>query len=206
MPENTTTSQKTVVGLFESRPEADRAADDLAREGFPAEHIGVIAGHDLSHPEDHVNAVEHSEDKVLGAVGKGLAMGGGLGALAGGLSSLLIPGVGPLLIGGALASVFLGAGLGASVGGVMAGLMKAGVDESDARLFESALRHGGVVLTVHTDNDHARQAVEILDRNGALDMDEHRRVRGDRGVDRVEGSADGRLDDTTRDHSTHREP
>jgi hypothetical protein len=182
MAENAATP-KTVVGLFRSQDKANQAAENLMRDGFPREAIGVIAGHELSHPEAYVTGAEgeDSEGKVIGAVGKGLAVGGGLGALAGGLSSLLVPGLGPLVIGGALAATFLGAGLGASVGGVMAGLMKAGVDESDARLFQEALRHGGVVLTVHTDEGHVRQAVEILEHNGALDLDEHRRRLGREG-------------------------
>ena len=195
MPEHASTG-KTVIGLFERQEGAERAADELMRDGFSQEQIGVVAGFELSRPEEHVTATEDAEGKVMNAVGKGLAWGGGLGALAGGVSSLLIPGVGPVVFAGALASTFLGAGLGASVGGVMAGLMKAGVDESDARLFGEALRHGGVVLTVHTDEGRAREAVEILNRNGALDMDEHRKRQGDRGADHVQGSPNDRVSDT----------
>ena len=141
------TTAKTVTSLFETDEEASRAAGALIENGFTEDQIGIISGHELSHPERHITAPEDSEGKVLNAVGKGVAYGGGLGALAGGVSALLIPGIGPLVVGGALAAVFLGAGLGASAGGVMAGLMKAGVDESDARLFEDALRHGGVVAS-----------------------------------------------------------
>jgi len=195
------TSAKTVVGLFESVADANRAAEDLFREGFSRDAIGIIAGHELSKPEQYVSGSEDTEGKVVDAVGKGVGLGGGLGAIAGLASSLLFPGVGPLVIGGALATTFLGAGLGGAVGGVMAGLMKAGVDESDARLFEAGLRHGGVVLSVHTDESDARRAVAILDRNGALDMDEHRDRWCDPGADQVEGSADNRVNDTHRDHS-----
>jgi hypothetical protein len=203
MAEESTTA-KTVIALFESEEEANRATEDLVNHGFVREQMEVIAGNELSRPEDHVTTTENSEEKVIAAVGKGAALGGGLGAVAGGVSSLLIPGLGPLVIGGYLAASFLGAGLGASVGGVMAGLMKAGVDESNARLFEAGLRHGGVVVCLSTDEAHAREAVRILDRNGALDMDEHGLNPGDRGVDRVEGSADNRVNDTHRDHSTDR--
>ena len=201
MEENTSTA-KTVIALFEFEDEATRAADKLVGDGFPRDQIEIITGHELSRPEEHVNASDEDTGKLMGAVGKGLAFGGGLGALAGGVSSLLVPGIGPLVLTGALATTFIGAGLGASVGGVMATLMKAGVDESEARLFESALRHGGVVLTLLTDEARARRAVEILDGSGALDMDEHRLVPGDRGVDQVEGSANNRTSDTRRDHST----
>jgi len=204
MTENASAS-KTVVAMFEYEDEANRAAEDLVREGFPRENIHIVAGEGLAHPQDHVTCTEDSEGKVMDAIGKGLGIGGGLGAIVGGISSLLIPAFGPLVLGGALASAFLGAGLGASVGGVMAGLMKAGVDESDARLFEAALRHGGVVLAVQTDEEHARKAVRLLDRQGALDMDEHRQVAGDRGEDTVKGSVVSRVDDTHRDHSTEPE-
>ena len=201
MAEDTTT-QKTVTALFEQEADAIRAADALEREGFRREQIGVIVGHELSRADEYITAPEDSEGKVLGGLGKGLAFGGGLGAIAGTLSALLIPGVGPLMVGGALAATLLGAGLGASVGGVMGALMKAGVNESDARLFEVALRHGGVVLTVHTDETHALQAVKILDSSGALDMDEHRQEWGDRGVDCVEGATNSRSSDTHRGYSS----
>lgn len=192
------TAAKTVIALYQHESEANDAADALVQEGFSREQIDIIAGHELSRPKQHVTATEDKESKVMGAVGKGLSYGGGLGAVAGGVSSLLIPGVGPLIIGGALAITLLGAGVGASVGGVMAGLMQAGVDQSDARLFEAALRHGGVVLVVSTDEAHARTAVKVLDRSGALDMDEHRLTGDNHGIDQVEGSANNRVSDTTR--------
>ncbi len=202
---DTMTTARTVVGLFETMDEADRAFDALVEAGFDRDSIGIIAGHDLSKPQEHVQAKEDSEGKMLNAVEKGLGYGGGLGALAGGVASLLVPGVGPVMFGGALAAAFLGGGLGAAVGGVMAGLMKAGVDESDARLFEAALRHGGVVLTVHTDEARCRHAIGILDANGAMDMDSHRDVAGDRGTDTPDGATDNRRNDTHRDHSTPRD-
>lgn len=192
------TDSKTVTALFKTEEEAARAADALVQDGFTREQIGIIAGYELSQPEQHITSPEDSERKVVNALGKGIAYGGGLGAIAGGLSALLIPGVGPFVVGGALATTFLGAGLGAATGGVMAGLMKAGVDESDARLYEDALRHGGVVLTVHTDAAHARQAVTILDGLGALDMDEHRQGYGETGEDQVEGATNSRIDNTRR--------
>jgi len=180
------------------------AADSLAGAGFNRDRIEIIAGHQLSHPEEYVYSEDNVRGKLAGAVGKGLAVGGGVGALAGGLSSLLLPGFGPLIVAGALATTLTGAGLGASVGGVMATLMENGVDESNARLFESALRHGGVVVVLRTDEANARRAVEILDKSGALDMDKHKSIPGDRGEDKVEGSTGSRRSDMGRDHSSPR--
>jgi len=192
-----TVSPKTVVALFEFRAQADRAVDELRKEGFTQGSITVVAGHELSHPEEYVVVTEHCEGKVIHAIEKGLAWGGGVGAIAGGISSLLVPGLGPLVIGGALATTFMGAGLGASVGGVMAGLMKAGVDESEARLFETALRSGGVIVTVHTDESNAYRAVQALKRRGALETDEQVDEEVDEwddgGADEIDGSATYRL-------------
>ncbi len=84
----------------------------------------------------------------------------------------------------------------------MAALMQAGVDESNARLFEAALRHGGVLVIVGTDEAYARQAVDILDNSGALDMDEHADKAGDRGEDQVPGATNNRRSDVQRDHSS----
>lgn len=204
MTENDTVA-RTVIALFEFEEEANRAADGLVSEGYSRDSINVVVGHDLSHPEDYVHAKDDVGGKIAGAVGKGLAVGGGVGAIAGGLSSLLLPGFGPLIVAGGLVTMLTGAGLGASVGGVMAALMEAGVDESNARLFESALRHGGVVLTLRTDEANAHRAVAILDSHGALDMDKHKAVPGDRGVDKVEGASGSRRSDTSSpDHSTPR--
>ena len=187
---------KTVIALFEFQAEADRAIEELVEQGFDREGISLIAGHDLSKPEEHVSTEGDFEGKMVGALGKGLAVGGGAGAIAGGVAALVIPGVGPFILAGALATTLFGAGLGGAVGGAMGVLMQAGVDESDARLFESALRHGGVVVTVRTDETRADEAVRILDRRGALDMDHHDTAGGDRGVDRVPGSTNSRVSDT----------
>src|SRR5215211_6740501 len=105
------TNKKTVIALFEFEEEANRAADELVREGFTRDQISIIAGHELSHPDDYVTANDNVEGKLVSAVGKGLAFGGGVGAVAGGISALLIPGIGPLILGGALATTFAGASL-----------------------------------------------------------------------------------------------
>ena len=82
-----TASAKTVVGLFESRDDAERAAEELIREGFNKQSIGVIAGHELSKPEHHVRASENAEGKVVDAVVK-LAHALGLRVVAEGVENV----------------------------------------------------------------------------------------------------------------------
>lgn len=58
-------------------------------------------------------------------------LGGGAGLLAG-LGILAIPGLGPVLAAGWLASTLVGAGAGAATGGLVGALAGAGIDDADA--------------------------------------------------------------------------
>jgi hypothetical protein len=44
--------------------------------------------------------------------------------------------------------------------------------ESDRASYEEGLRRGGVALAVHTGQDRYERAIDILDRDGAVDLDE----------------------------------
>src|SRR5213079_1337536 len=90
----------------------------------------------------------------------GAAVGGVLGGITGllvGIGALAIPGIGPVIAGGALASAFgiaggtavAGAGIGAAAGGIVGALVGMGIPEEEARHFESGFRTGGVLVTVN---------------------------------------------------------
>ena len=68
--------------------------------------------------------------------------------LLAGVGALAIPGVGPIIAGGALASTLAGAGIGAAAGGIIGALAGMGVPEEDARHFERGFQQGGVLVTV----------------------------------------------------------
>jgi uncharacterized protein (TIGR02271 family) len=87
-------------------------------------------------------------------------VGGVIGLLAG-VGALAIPGVGPIIAGGALASTLAGAGIGAAAGGLLGALVGMGVPEEDARHFEQGFQQGGILVTVQAGEraDLARQAL-----------------------------------------------
>jgi uncharacterized protein (TIGR02271 family) len=74
-------------------------------------------------------------------------VGGVLGLLAG-VGALAIPGIGPIIAGGALASTLAGAGIGAAAGGLVGALVGMGVPEEEARYYDRAVREGGILVTV----------------------------------------------------------
>ncbi|MGH7510271.1 MAG: general stress protein [Gemmatimonadales bacterium] len=145
----------TVVGLFASRSEAEAAVRDLKGAGFTDQQIG-LAMQDSAGRRDSEEEPSPSEPATRGAVGGGLA-----GGLIGLLGSLLVPGVGPVVLGGVLATSLTGAGIGAAAGGLIGLLRGMGVSESDAEHFDRGLRAGGILLTVSA-GGRTPQALAIL--------------------------------------------
>ena len=113
-----------------------------------------------------------AEGAVTGAVGGGIL--GGLAGLLIGIGALVIPGIGPVIAGGALATAFgtavgtavAGAGLGAAAGGIVGALVGMGVPEEEARYFESGFRSGRILVSVRSEG-RVMEALDILERNGA---------------------------------------
>jgi hypothetical protein len=164
--------RSTVVGIFDRREDAERAIDELHRIGFRDDQIGFAwRGGDATevHDTTHIDTGSHAGE---GAVG-GMLAGAGIGGLVAAAASLLIPGFGPVLAGGILATVLGGAAVGAAAGGILGALVGMGVPEEEAHYYESEFNEGRILLTVKADGrfDEAR---DLLYRNGAYDV-EHRR-------------------------------
>jgi hypothetical protein len=137
----------TIIGLFPSQPQAERAIHDLKDAGFPDDRIGVV----MKDPARQQRLSEDmgtkaGEGAATGAIG-GAVVGGVLGLLAG-VGALVIPGVGPIIAGGALASTLAGAGIGAAAGGLLGALAGMGIPEEEARYYERGVREGGILVTV----------------------------------------------------------
>jgi uncharacterized membrane protein len=110
-------------------------------------------------------------DAGAGAV-KGTAWGAGLGAIAV-LASLIVPGVGLVLGGGALAAglgaVAASAGAGAVAGAVTGYLKDQGVDEHVAHHYETTIGAGGalIAITVPSGDVSEEEARAIVDKYDA---------------------------------------
>jgi hypothetical protein len=104
-------------------------------------------------------------------VGGGM-LGGVIGLLVG-VGALAIPGIGPVLAGGALASVLgvaagtaaAGAGIGAATGGLAGALVGMGIPEEHARHFDHEFRAGGVLVTVAA-GGRMNEARGVMEQNG----------------------------------------
>jgi len=169
---------KTVVGLFDDFNQAQRAVQDLEQLGIARNDISLVANNsggqydqytDTARVYDNTtNAV--SADAGIGAV-TGAVLGGGLGVLAG-LGMLAIPGFGPVIAAGWLVATLTGVGIGAAAGGLLGALVGAGVPHEEAQLYNEGVRRGGTLIAVKTADDMADRAADVLNRFGAVDIDE----------------------------------
>jgi hypothetical protein len=200
-PSGAETTGRIIVALFQERSGAEDAIRDLKNAGFTNEQIGVATQESTgavepqrsertADPGDTMALDSQDEpdnrDKIVNETASGLAEGAAAGALTGGvigglvglISSLLIPGLGPLIVGGVLAASLMGVGLGAATGGLIGALVGMGVPEEDARYFDAGLRQGRTLLTVTSTNEAPDKAISILERHG-----------GDLGPSRARSSA-----------------
>jgi len=162
---------KTVVGLFDTWAEAQSVVQDLVDNGFRREDISLVANNASGEFSSYTSEGDHAADGAMAGAGTGALVGGVLGLLVG-VGALAIPGVGPVLAAGPLAATLTGAGIGAVAGGLLGALTDLGVPEEDAGYYSEGVRRGGTLVTVRADDNMADQAVSLMNRHGAVDIDE----------------------------------
>jgi uncharacterized protein (TIGR02271 family) len=165
---------RTVVALYDDMQRAREAVQDLVNRGFNREDISLVASDERGEYRQHVQGREGDAGDVVGDAGKGAGIGAVLGGLAGlvvGLGALTIPGLGPLIAAGPIASALAGAGVGAAAGGLVGALTNLGVPEDEAEHYAEGVRRGGILVTVQAPNERSDEAVDILNRHNPIDRD-----------------------------------
>jgi uncharacterized protein (TIGR02271 family) len=128
---------KTVIGFFEQVSEAQRVLQDLLDHGFDRDNISLIA---------------HQERSGLEAGGTWRP------------DVISVPGVGPVLATGPLASSLSSTTGGPSGAGLLDVLKDSGVPANEAEWYLDAVRRGGVLVAVDTGDADADRAVDIMNR------------------------------------------
>lgn len=156
----TTRSRTTAASSFETREQAERAVNELHRAGFTDEYVGW-ARRDTEAPA----GTKDVADDVASGAAAGAVTGGVLGAAGAAVGMALIPGVGPFLAGGYLATILTTAGVSAAAGGLLGGLAGLGFEEGEARHYEDEFKSGRTIVTVNAPGRYD-EAMDILRRNG----------------------------------------
>ena len=161
--------RSTVAATFDDRGDAERAINALKDAGFNRDQIGVALRDRTAQGElIEDTGTKAAEGAVAGALGGGL-LGGIVGFLVG-IGALAIPGIGPVVAGGVLASALgiaggtaaAGAGIGAAAGGLVGGLVGLGIPEEEAKYFESGFRAGRTLVTVNAGPGRITEAADML--------------------------------------------
>ncbi len=157
-----------VSAMFDSQTHATEAVQELRQMGVSDSQLSFIS--------------QHSNDGVAHDGGDGEAEGAGKGALAGagvgalfGLAAAFIPGVGPFITAGVLATslgaagggALAGAVVGATSGAIAGALANAGYTKDEADYYGSAVESGHFLVAVETSGALSDdQARAVLARHG----------------------------------------
>lgn len=158
------TGREHLSAMFASTNEAQNAVSQLEALGVARADISIIYRDANAQNRVVSQNVETGSQAGEGA-GTGSIIGGVIGAILGALAatatSVIIPGVG-IIIAGPIAGALAGAGAGGVTGGVIGALVGAGIPEETARVYETGLNNGGVVVVADVPANLVPQARVIL--------------------------------------------
>lgn len=156
---------QTITRVYDTYNSARSAVSELETVGVPMADISVLANQEVS--RDFHDDNSRDTEAVPGA-GLGAVVGGAAGLLTG-LGLMAIPGLGPVVAAGWLATTALGAVAGGATGGIVGSLIDAGVPEDHAHIYSEAVRRGGTLVSVQTQDHNSEKVHSILDRYSPLD-------------------------------------
>ncbi len=155
---------QTITKMYTHYDHAKQAVRDLEASGIHSDAISIVANQSNTVTE---TVGDEGSEAGLGA-GLGAAAGGTVGLLTG-LGVMAIPGVGPVVAAGWLASLAAGVLAGGATGGLVGSLIGAGVPDDHAHVYSEGLRRGGTLLSVKVDASRVDQVHSILNKNQPVD-------------------------------------
>lgn len=173
---------KTVVGLFTSHKDAEKAAKLVKDAGLRTSDISIIAKQGDKTETDVYGAgagatgVATNPNATMGRTGindnvsDGVITGGVLGGLAGllvGAGTMVVPGLGIIAAAGPITGLLSGA----VTGGIVGGLVDMGIPEDKGREYETNIKKGKILWSMRTDDNNVGQIESILKNCGATDVE-----------------------------------
>lgn len=159
-------SKTFVTGLFKTRTAAEAAVDAIIKRGYTRDDISVLMADSTKNKEFAVQTRSHAAD----GLGIGGAIGGTVGAVLATIvavaTAITIPG--GLVVAGPIAAALAGAGAGGATGGLIGLLIGTGIPEHRAKVYETGVRGGGILLGVEAkDSEEVNKLETLLEDIGA---------------------------------------
>jgi len=163
-----TKKYNSAVGLFSKHQDAESAVKELQKSGFDMKKLSVV-GKDYQ-TEENVIGYYNTGDRIA-TWGKFGLFWGSMWGLLFGSAFFVIPGLGPVIVGGPLVAWIVGAletavvtgGL-TALGGALASI---GVPKDSVIKYETALKAHKFILLVHGTVQEVEKAKDILLQNKA---------------------------------------
>jgi len=175
--EETQMPEQSVVWMYDTMAHVEGALRKLDEAGFPLAHVSIVS-QNLQSEREVVGYIT-----VEDVAKKGLITGawaGGLLSMLAGAAFLWIPGFGPLMVAGRLASLLLGvlsgmegAVIGAAYGGVLGTLAGWGVSQEHIFKYAEHVRAGKHLVIVRGKPEEVAHARSILHDAGATALQVH---------------------------------
>ncbi|MEH1921410.1 histidine kinase [Nostoc sp.] len=166
---------KRAIGIFSHRRDAEVAITELRDAGFSLDRVSIIAkdtnGHGIAgvDVDRNVGIGNKADDGAKAGAATGGVVGGLTGLLVG-LGTLAIPGIGPVLAGGAvataLATTLAGGAIGAAAGSIVGALVGLGIPEDRARVYSDRFQRGDYLVIIDGTEAEIHQAEAILKHRG----------------------------------------
>ncbi|MEH7493569.1 general stress protein [Neobacillus niacini] len=171
--------EKNVVGVYDTEQEAIIAIEDLVKQGYDKQDICVI-GKDIK----NVNYIADETGTVAEeSAATGALAGGTLGGLTGllvGVGALAIPGAGPIIAAGPIASSLIGAVAGAGLGGLTGALIGIGIPDDQAEFYGNSVKEGKILVVTKNRGIPNQDTLAAANNSSmAQDWDELKKLGGE---------------------------
>ena len=165
--------QRMVTGMFRDRDSAERAYQSSISRGYSDRDVNLAMSDETRKRYFSDGATTELGNKATEGAGVGGAVGATVGAIAAAIAavgtSLVIPGLGLVIAGPAVAAL-AGAGAGGVTGGLIGALVGWGIPEERVKHYESGLKDGGIVMGV---TPRSEEDAEYFEREWKKNSGEH---------------------------------
>ena len=162
--ENKSGKKGMLTGMFSDRKSTEKAYNSMHERGYTEDEINLVMSKE-THEKYFSDDKEETElgNKAAAGSGAGSAIGGTIGAITGVVAaigtSIVIPGLG-LVVAGPIAAGLAGAGAGGIAGGIIGALVGWGIPKERAKIYESGIKDGHIVMGVKPKNDEDAKYIE----------------------------------------------
>lgn len=172
------TDHKRAFGVFSDPQQAEKVFQELHASGFPMDRISVIVKHrgegkEISGIEVSDQVGDQSVNTPLGVVKDTFAFSS-WGFVLGGLTSLALPGIGPILAAGSLGAALVATTASTGISALAANnlvktLTELGIPEAQASVYSDRLLQGNYFVMLEGTPEKIDRAGQIFTEQGGQD-------------------------------------